>query len=360
MINDPAGQYAALGVDPAAAPEAIGAAYRRKARVLHPDVMGTGDATAFMRIKLAYDVLGDAARRAAYDRSALAPGVSGTASLEPAPQVPRLSDLPVALWVGLGGVFCLAAIMAMVQFAGPSPHPQGPIIRPFAPPAAVARPRPTPPPAVSICRWANDPLRAAGERRYRGVAARREARRLSACWLPPRVQLGRRGRTGSAARAGGDTPGGRRQRLHRRDAPGAGRPRGCTAGVCAYNAGPSPQNGEVLDRHGAGGVGLSISNRDAQPAVVKLRDPSGRTAATVYVAPGSTAAVANCRMTCVSSGLRHRRAMEPCLQYVSRPACGCSASPWMSCHQSVATVIPPDLSVTPAPADIPDAEFEHE
>ena len=48
----------------------ITAAFRRKARVLHPDVPGTGNAEAFMSVKEAYDVLGDAGRRAAYDRSA--------------------------------------------------------------------------------------------------------------------------------------------------------------------------------------------------------------------------------------------------------------------------------------------------
>ena len=104
MTNDPAGHYATLEVDPAASPEAIAAAYRRKARVLHPDVIGTGDATAFMRLRLAYDVLGDAARRVAYDRSALAPSDPEASYLEPAPRGPRLSDLPVALWAGLGEI----------------------------------------------------------------------------------------------------------------------------------------------------------------------------------------------------------------------------------------------------------------
>ncbi len=118
MTNDPAGHYAALEVDPAAPPEAIAAAYRRKARVLHPDVMGTGDAAAFMRIKLAYDVLGDAASPRRLRPLGCSPRiVAETTSLEPAPRGPRLSDLPVALWAGLGGVFCLAAIMAMVQFS---------------------------------------------------------------------------------------------------------------------------------------------------------------------------------------------------------------------------------------------------
>ena len=66
MTEDPAGFYAQLGVAPTAPVEAIIAAYRAKARVLHPDIPGTGDAAAFMRMKEAYDVLADAERRAAY------------------------------------------------------------------------------------------------------------------------------------------------------------------------------------------------------------------------------------------------------------------------------------------------------
>ena len=47
MTNDPAGLYARLGVDPSASAEAIHAAFRRKARVLHPDIPQTGNAEAF-------------------------------------------------------------------------------------------------------------------------------------------------------------------------------------------------------------------------------------------------------------------------------------------------------------------------
>ena len=46
---DPEGFYAVLGLDPAASPEAITAAFRRKARQVHPDVPGTGDASASSR-----------------------------------------------------------------------------------------------------------------------------------------------------------------------------------------------------------------------------------------------------------------------------------------------------------------------
>src|SRR6185312_4439679 len=110
--RDPSGHYAILGIDPAAPAEAVAAAFRRKARVLHPDVVGTGDIAAFLRLKEAYDVLGDPARRADDDRRAQAMEIEPprAAPVPPAPPTrgPRLTDLPVALWAGLGGVFVLA------------------------------------------------------------------------------------------------------------------------------------------------------------------------------------------------------------------------------------------------------------
>lgn len=61
--------YAVLGVDPGADAEAIKRAYRRKALELHPDRNG-GSREAeegFKRVTEAYAVLGDPARRTAYD-----------------------------------------------------------------------------------------------------------------------------------------------------------------------------------------------------------------------------------------------------------------------------------------------------
>src|SRR5262245_54896458 len=118
MSRDPAGHYAVLGVTPVAAPEAIAAAYRRKARVLHPDVTGTGNAAAFMRVRAAYDVLGDPYRRAAYDRAARAAAAVPQAPPpvpEPKWRGPRFSDLPFGVWAGVGGLFCVAAVMAVVE-----------------------------------------------------------------------------------------------------------------------------------------------------------------------------------------------------------------------------------------------------
>lgn len=67
MSRDVHGLYAILGLDPSASHEAIGTAFRRKAKELHPDVAGTGNAHAFMSLRKAYDILRNPAARAAYD-----------------------------------------------------------------------------------------------------------------------------------------------------------------------------------------------------------------------------------------------------------------------------------------------------
>jgi len=61
--------YAELGVAQDASADEVRAAYRRAARASHPD-LNPDDASAqerFKRVQLAYEILGDATRRAAYD-----------------------------------------------------------------------------------------------------------------------------------------------------------------------------------------------------------------------------------------------------------------------------------------------------
>src|SRR5690348_7539311 len=146
MNRDPSGHYAVLDIDPAAPADAVATAFRRKARVLHPDVVGTGNTAAFLRLKEAYDVLGDPARRADYDRHAQAMELEPprAAPVPPRPRPPptrgpRLADLPVALWASLGGVFLLAVVMAVVQLDHSPPPPAPP-----RPPPVVAAPSPPP------------------------------------------------------------------------------------------------------------------------------------------------------------------------------------------------------------------------
>jgi curved DNA-binding protein CbpA len=69
-VTDPAADpYKVLQVDPEAEDEVIAAAYRRLARKYHPDVGGGSDAAARMTaLNAAWGLIGDPARRAAFDR----------------------------------------------------------------------------------------------------------------------------------------------------------------------------------------------------------------------------------------------------------------------------------------------------
>lgn len=61
--------YAVLEVAPDADEATIRLAYRRLARIYHPDVAGTGDLTRMQRLNIAYRVLSDPDRRREYDFS---------------------------------------------------------------------------------------------------------------------------------------------------------------------------------------------------------------------------------------------------------------------------------------------------
>jgi hypothetical protein len=366
MNPDPAGLYARLAVDPSAPPEAIVAAFRRMARVLHPDVAGTGNAEAFVRVKEAYDILGDAGRRSAYDRAARAAAAVAVqppvrAAAEPATRGPRWSDLPIVLWVLLGGVGSVAAMMAVLQFTRAPAPPAPPVARPFAPSAPPGPPpaRVTLPvivPAAELATyyvipgsgptvlWRRDIARDAflpmGV-----VAVFSPVQALSVVPEHGLVEI-RLADGGSGYVYAARLVPGNRMAAHQ--------------AYCAYNAGLAPQNGEILERRGGGAAQLKITNRAGQPAVVKLRDASGRSAASVFVAPGASTTVENLpdgsyrpeyALGELWSRACHEFAAGMRAQRLAEPARLSALSP---------LVIPPDLSVGPAPMDIPDSAFEHE
>lgn len=80
--------YADLGVDPDADAAAIRAAYRSAAQKHHPDKGGEGE--QFRLIQIAYDVLGDAAKRARYD-------TTGDTSSGPTVRSRALASIPTML-----------------------------------------------------------------------------------------------------------------------------------------------------------------------------------------------------------------------------------------------------------------------
>lgn len=89
MTEDP---YKVLQVDPEADPEVIQAAYRRLALKWHPDVApGAEAATRMAAINRAWAVIGDPARRAAFDRERVAAG-------RPADPSPQHSPSPASSW----------------------------------------------------------------------------------------------------------------------------------------------------------------------------------------------------------------------------------------------------------------------
>ena len=61
--------YEVLGIDRTASTSQVRAAFRRQARAHHPDTSRSGSAEALAPINEAWRVLGDPARRRAYDRS---------------------------------------------------------------------------------------------------------------------------------------------------------------------------------------------------------------------------------------------------------------------------------------------------
>ncbi len=298
---DPEGYYARLGVQTRSGPEAIAAAYRRKARLVHPDVPVTGDAAAFMDLKQAYDVLIHADRRAAYDRSVHQEGrrepEPGEIESRPFPEMPapvtrhpRLRDLPTAVWVGMALVLIIGVVEVGLHLtSSPARVTREPILAtaPDVPPAPPGEPAPAP--------YGPAPVRLAGTPNFYIVPTASpamlwrldEARHAMVPWrqLPPfsavqglrllnpsgMVEVKVTDTANGFVEAGRLTPG---------DSGTAVR------AWCTYNAGPTPANGEVLSRAAKGRAGLSINNRSGQLAVVKIRSAAGALIASVFLGPG--------------------------------------------------------------------------
>jgi hypothetical protein len=318
---DPDGYYHRLGLPMAASRPDIVAAFRAKARLLHPDVPRTGNAAAFVALKQAYDVLSNQQRRAAYDRMAreaaqrppqphMAPGVEPRGEPRVVPEVvivrrppvhpggsvpgrqPRFFDLPIVVWIGLGAFLCLSLYQAVSHLLTP-PRTVNDDIRPNA--AIVA---PLSPSAHQTVLYGAAPVRLAGMPNFYVVPAASPAVlwRLDAehktlvplGQLPPfsvvqAVRLVRQ--SGMLEVLVNDHGNGFISADHLTP----GNAAAARQAYCGYNAGPAPQDGELLERRGAGGGTLEMENRAVEPAVVKLRDPTGAVVLAVFLQPGSHA-----------------------------------------------------------------------
>jgi DnaJ domain len=301
---DPQGYYARLGLEPVAPQASIVSAFRAKARMLHPDVRRTGDAAAFVAVKQAYDVLSNRERREAYDRMAREAAeeavVPEVIVAKPAfydrcakmARPPQRSGLPVMALAGLGACLFLGVYEITRHLAAPSPVANAGI----RPNAATVEPLSASEHRAVL--YGPAPVRLAGIPNFYVVPAgspavlwRHDADRdtmVALVELPPfssvqvvrlirktamlEVMINDRG-TGFVS-ADHLMPG---------DA-GAAR-----SAYCSYNSGPTPFDGELLERRGSGSGRLSVENRALQPAVAKIRDQTGAVIVAVFLGPGSRA-----------------------------------------------------------------------
>jgi hypothetical protein len=376
---DPDGYYHRLDLEPSASRTAIVSAFRAKARILHPDVPNTGNAGAFVAMKQAYDVLSNADRRAAYDRAAregmvrpdgvvpprpAAPGARQSPNRPPPNRPPpnrppRPIEIPVVIWVGLGAFLCLCVYQVVVHLMALPPLPNAGI-RPNA--ATVA---PLSPSAHEAILYGPTPVRLAGTPNFYVVPAASPAVlwRLDAdrnvlvplAQLPPfsSVEAVRLVRQVSMLEVLVNEHG---NGFISADHLAPGNAAAARQAYCSYNAGPTPTDGELLERQGSGSGTLEVENRAVQPVVVKLRDERDAVALAVFLAPGGNTVVDG-----LPDGIYHA---EFAIGELWSRACGVFAAGMRARRLEGGLRVPSDSPLVVAPdatqpeaADIPDQEF---
>lgn len=301
---DPKGYYALLGVAPDASASDIAAAFRRLARVLHPDIPHTGDADRFMALRQAYDLLSDPRQRASYDlvtdyvRLDRADTEHLTVPfpptmVEPPMRRPRLSDVPVPAWIIIGLIVAVSGYQVFDRLTTSSAAPT--VMRPMtpsAPPAAGQREPPPPRPSrperlvgapnhyatpgtgpITIWRAEAETNRLipTGQLQpFTPVQALRLFRQAG--MIEIRVNETTNGLVAAARLTPGNEVAAQRA-------------------FCVFHAGPAPRNAEMIDLRTQGNEAIVVQNREASPAVVKLRDRSGHLVASFFVGPGEEARV---------------------------------------------------------------------
>jgi hypothetical protein len=300
---DPDGYYARLGLDPAAPQTSIHAAYRAKARLVHPDVPKTGNADAFVAVKQAYDVLSNPELRGEYDRPARDQAtepeviVVRPAVFRPATDLVRplpLSGVTIGVLAGLSAFLCLSVyevathlLIATTPAVNAGIRPNAATVQPLSASehrAVLYGPAPirlggTPnfyvvPAGSPAVLWRLDPdhgdaLAPLGELPpFSALQAIRVIRQTGMLEVVVNDRV-----TGFVS-ADHLMPG---------DATAA------QTAYCSYNSGPPPFSGELLERRGSGSGTLTLENRAVQPAVVKLRDAAGAVMVSVFLGPSGRA-----------------------------------------------------------------------
>lgn len=335
-LTDAKGYYSLLGLTPSATRADIVAAFRNKARVLHPDVPGTGDVGAFVALKQAYDVLSNGLERAAYDRSMQPshepPPPPRTAQRPRRPPGSRLRTwtvtiplpfmLPVTVsvprpsldWIGndfnhfrptvlFTGIFVAGlAFIGLgsykvyhqmtapprVQTSGIRPNAQ--TVEPLSPKAQRALE--TGPLPLKLAGTPNFYVQPSGSPAILWRLDPAQHRLLPLGQLPPfsAVQAIRLNRQNGMLEVLVNNAG---NGFISADHLTPGNLIAARQAYCSYNAGPPPFDGELLDQRGTGDANLVIQNKGMQPAVVKLRDRAGETAVALFLGPMSRSEVHN-------------------------------------------------------------------
>lgn len=295
MTEDPLGYYARLDVAPGCSPAELKAAFRRRARELHPDAL-TGDSAGFMRLKEAYDVLSDPLQRSAYDRTMHFMGNPRGAGIRAAPSSPRKMRPRQGQWFAGAGVAVIGVAMGLIaarhqpsRHGGAAPHlsitgalPGGlslPLPVPFATPDVLVQepgdhyvvPRDG---AATVWEGGSN-----GRLRRLGRLAAFTSVRVAPPGTPAPdglTPIVLRGGAVAYVDAGRLMPGSTKAARQAR---------------CAYDAGPPPTNGEVLPGGSSGRARATLSNASSTPAVVTLRGSAPRDVARIYVAPNDEAHV---------------------------------------------------------------------
>lgn len=367
--EDPGGHYALLGVSTDASSAEITAAFRRQVRVLHPDIPGTGSLDRFLAVKQAYDLLSDPDKRLSYDRTARltasrAREPSETefprppTMVEPAMRRPRLSDMHYGVWIGLALVILLCAQQLAWRLS--RSEPESVVTRPVIPSVARTDSAPggrtipqqpdiiagvpnhyTTPGHGPITVWRHDTegsrLVPIGQLEpFTPVQALRLNR--ASGLMEVRLSDTTSGFVQSARLAPGNQAASRRA-------------------FCIFHSGPPPAGPEIVKKTSSGPVSLRTINRDASPAVVKLRDQTGLVVAMIYLPPGEEAWITDLPDTLLVADFAHGEVWsQPCGGFaVGQRAWRIPA--YQPLGSLTSLVIPPDPSLPGQPVALPDQTF---